>query len=253
MLDQDHRQAVFLPDAVNQRRQVRCFLRVHAGRRFIQVQDLGLDRQGTGNFQLPLLAIGQIHGQLVSLGIQAHFLQVLAGLFLHPALLGIVLRQPQDGTDDAIPDVPVHGNLDVFQHRHFPEQPDVLERPGHTEIRDFIWRQSADLRRLAVHIHFDQPFAGFIHPCKQIEQRGFPRTIGANQSDQFPRLDVKGHIRHSRQAAEVPGEILYLQNGFHQLASFPASCLARILLKESSRFPSRPLGLKIIMMTSARP
>ena len=63
------------------------FLRVHAGRRFVEEEQKRFGGQSPGDLQTPLGAVGQVFGELVGLVGQTYFFQDrIAGIDDLPAL-----------------------------------------------------------------------------------------------------------------------------------------------------------------------
>ena len=53
-----------------------------------------------------------------------------------------------------------------------------------------------------------------------VQRGGFARAVGADQRHHLALLHVKGHILHGVDAAVVHIDILHLQHGAHDAASF---------------------------------
>ena len=72
MLDDENRQVKAFLDIADKRGQRLRFLWVHARSRLIQQKQRGVRRQRAGNFQQPLLAVGQRRGRLIPHILQPH-------------------------------------------------------------------------------------------------------------------------------------------------------------------------------------
>ena len=118
----------------------RRLLRVHAGRRLVEQQDLGLQGHGPGDLQPALVTVGEVAGQLTLSLADAHVLQELAGVvtgLCAPPGAGRGVRMMVDS--HAGLQVRVHRHHHVLLGGHQVEQPDVLERPGQPHRRPIVW------------------------------------------------------------------------------------------------------------------
>ena len=116
---------------VDERGERRRLLRVHAGRRLVEQQQLRLQGQRPGDLEPALVAVRKVLGELVVGAADADELEQLLGRVARLALLVALPGQPQDRRGNAALQVRVHRHHHVLGGRHGPEQPDVLERAGH--------------------------------------------------------------------------------------------------------------------------
>lgn len=109
-------------------------LGVHARGGLVQEEELGLEGEGAGDLQLPLLAVGEVAGELVLAVQEAHVLQEAQGLLQGLSLLLSGEGGAEEGVQvgDAGVDVPPH--QDVLQDGHGPEEADVLEGAPDAEL-----------------------------------------------------------------------------------------------------------------------
>ena len=126
-----------------------ALLRVHAGGRLVEQEQLGLGRQRAGDLEAALVAVGQVLGELVGLVRQTDEVQPLAGL-----VLGVRFSSALNfGVRNTAPMGPavrarVAPDHDVLERGHVLEQADVLERARDAQSRDHVRLHAPDgLRR----------------------------------------------------------------------------------------------------------
>src|SRR5260221_2251247 len=87
---------------------------------------------------------------------------------------------------------------DIFQHRHFGEEPDVLEGAGHAPLADLVRLATSDVAA------FEQygSAVGTIDPAETIEEGGLARAVGADDADDPVGADAKIDVLHRLEAAE---------------------------------------------------
>src|SRR6267142_2961765 len=81
----------------------------------------------------------------------------------------------------------------VVENRHRGKQPDILKSARDALSGDLI----RFLTRDRASVESDFAFGWLVHAGDEIEDRGFSRSIGANQADQllFANLQVQGRNR----------------------------------------------------------
>ena len=136
MLDEQDGDAELVAHAVDGVHQLLGLVGVHTGGGLVQQQQLRVRGQCAGNFQLALLAVGQLAGLVVGLLVQVKDFEQLHGLAVHLVLFFLVSRQTQDAGPHIVPDLVVQTDLDVIQHRHIIEQADILEGTCNTGLAD---------------------------------------------------------------------------------------------------------------------
>ena len=101
----------------------------------------------------------------------------------------------------------LRGDTDVVEHTHGAEQPDVLERPGDAEFRDLEWLESAGHLPSKANL----PARRLIDAGDHVKGRSLSRAVGADESHQFIRADLRGEIPHRRQPAKLDRSLVQLQ------------------------------------------
>ena len=102
--------------------------RVHAGRRLVEQEQLGLAGEGARDLQPALVAVGQVASRLVLEALEPHEGEPPSGLRLGFLLLAPVARQPQGGVEGRRVEPRVHADHHVLERGHGLKEPDVLER-----------------------------------------------------------------------------------------------------------------------------
>src|SRR5437879_1895104 len=80
------------------------FLRVEAGSRLVEKQQLGIGGERASNFQPALLAVGQIAGIVLRLALEADQLEQLHRMFCDPFFFASLER----GLEQRVPELGVH-------------------------------------------------------------------------------------------------------------------------------------------------
>ena len=222
MLDEQDGQVELLPNVQDERLEFEGFLRVHARGGLVEQQHGGIGRQGAGDLQAALRAVGQVPGLVLIVHVQADLAQQLiaavdGGLFFGPGA-----RVLKDSADDARRRAAVASDHDVFEHGHGREQADVLERAGHAERGDLVGLHAVEGRGaggLAVafgQVKLDGAFGGQVDAGDAVEERRLPRPVGADERDDLLPVDREIHLVKRAQAAEVLGQVGYFEHrGVH--------------------------------------
>ena len=183
---------------LHQGHEVFGFPGIEAGGGLVHEQELRLLGQGPGDFQTPLVAVGQGLSGLVLLAPQAHQFQQFQG---QPAIfrLGSAHHwQRQEGSKDSHLLVEVNPGENVFQHGHAPEELDILEGAGEPQAGPAVGGQTQ-------HIRASQPdFAGARgqQAVNQVEAGGLAGAVGADQPEDLARRHRKGDVSQGLNAAE---------------------------------------------------
>jgi len=161
-----------------------------------------------GDFQAPLLTIGQGAGGAVGKLPQVDLVQPVAGV-LHGLALALAKRRglEQPGEEVGV-QVPVLGDQQVLDRGHVLEQPHVLEGTHHALAGDLVARQAFD--RLAV--QEDAAGAGLVETGQAVEHRGLAGTVRADQCHHLFFLDGQGYAVDRQQAAEAHRQAGYFED-----------------------------------------
>ena len=204
MFDQQNRQLQFIPDPADHFHQFVRFLRVHARRRLVEQQQLGLGRQRPGDFQPALFAVRQVPGDFIAPVVEFEHLQAFQRLGFDLVLFRIIPADAQHRFRHAVFHVEMIGDLDIVQDRQVGEQPDVLEGPGDAPLRDLVGFETD--QAFAVELHLAR--CRFIDAGHQVESGGLAGAVRADQADQLALVDFHIEVGDRFQTAELFGQLI---------------------------------------------
>ena len=115
MLDEEDRQAEFLLDPTDHFHEFLRLLRIHAGRRLIQEEELGLRGESPRDLKAPLCAVGQVLREFVRLLFEVEDGEKLLRLLFYFALFLEIPAKAKHGFGDCVLRARVVGDLDVFE------------------------------------------------------------------------------------------------------------------------------------------
>ena len=207
MLDEEDGDAHVVADVPEELDDILGFLRVHAGRGFVEEQQLRVRSQRPGDLEAPLGTVGEVLGQLVLYIIETDIPHQAQGLDLGLLLLAVEPRQAQQGLQRRLLEVDVHANHDVLDDRHVGEEADVLEGPRDAAGGDLV-RAQAD-QGLAVEL--DGTGVGAIDAGEGVEERRFPGTVGTDDGDDPPLLEGEGDVADRLQTTKGLGDICHFK------------------------------------------
>ena len=84
-----------------------------------------------------------------------------------------------------------------------------------------------------------QAVGGLVHPGDTVEGGSLARPVGADEGDDLPLVHVQGQVVHRHHAAELHGDMLYVQHVVRHHRT-PFALLSRRFWN-SSRSPMMPL------------
>ena len=140
---------------------------------------MGIGGKGTGDFEAPLITIGQVFAHVVgTLGVEPHIIEELVGFLAasgffaaHPCHIG---QNPQHTGAHA----GVHAHHHVFDSGHIGKQTDVLEGTADPSGSHIVGLEPH--QRLAG--KGNRPGSGDVQPGNHVEKGGFAGAIGTNQA-----------------------------------------------------------------------
>ena len=182
------------PEALDERRHPRRLAGVHAGRRLVEQQQLGLAGQRAGQLEAALVAVRQVLGGILLVAArQADQLEQLARPVPGRLLLDAHRRQLQQRRPPARLHARVAPDHHVGEHGHGAEQPDVLERAADAELarsRAASGRPAMALRRTRC-----RPDVGSSMPVSWLKKVVLPAPLGPMSDTIEPRGMVKSMSR----------------------------------------------------------
>ena len=208
VLDHEDRVAARL-DVFDLGHQVDLLAGVHAGDWLVEQQQLGLGGQRPREFELALVAIGEVVGNVMRLVVELDPREQLQRSIARAALGSAVLWQREQQARGAVVQMPVHAHHDVFQQRHLLEDADVLERACDAHLRDLV-RLSADQ---VLAIERERPARGCEQAGDQIEHRRLAGAVRADQTEDAALRHVNVDVLQDRQAAKALGNGCEFEHG----------------------------------------
>src|SRR5690606_11682971 len=232
------------------------FGRIHARRRFIERQQLGLGGQRTSDLETALIAVGQGTRDVVGAVCDAHVLEQFIGTLLDIALFLEGGAISKHGAEHARMRAHVTPDHHVLDRTEVGKQADVLKRSSQPHLRNFVRLQPCELMPHEVgSAHFRLIEAG-----EHVEERGLAGTVGTDQAVDVALADAEAHVRQGLQTTESFADAVHHQQqlGHGALVTMQRSrAHAPSLDARSSRRRSaegqRPSGRKIMTSTSAKP
>ena len=182
---------------------------VHARRRLVEEQELGLRRQGPDDLQPPLVPVGQVPRQAVRLVGQVEEVQQLQCPHVLPSLGAPPAGEPEHVREHPVAVAVAHAHLHVVLHGHAGEEPDVLEGPGDAQAIELVHGLAPGV--LAV--QQDPALGGLIHVGQQVEDRGLARAVGADEPRDLRAADEEREVVHGPKAPEVHAQVPDVQDG----------------------------------------
>ncbi|KPY14740.1 Uncharacterized protein ALO55_05763 [Pseudomonas savastanoi pv. phaseolicola] len=177
VLDQHHSDAQLTIDIADELTHLVLLFGIHSGHRLVQQQQTRFRRQGAGQFDTFLQAIGKFAHQCMAPRVDAQKLNHPLGM---PALFVVFGRCPTDAQHLLKPGTApfeIAPGQHVVQHTHALEQGDILKSTGDTALGRLVRTHPA--ARLAG--ISDGAALRLIHAIDDVEQRTLARTIGAYQ------------------------------------------------------------------------
>src|SRR5206468_3231891 len=102
---------------------------------------------------------------------------------------------------------------DRLLDREGGEEPGVLEGAPETEPRPRLGAEAGDV----LPVEDDAARVGSDEPRDEVEQRGLPRSVRADDAQDLPSVEIEGDIVDGRDATERSREIIDLKHGCSSL------------------------------------
>ena len=198
MLDQEDRQAEFLLDPADHFHEFLRLLRVHARRRLVQEEELGLRGQRPRDFEASLCAVGQVLREFMRVLFEVEDGEQLHRLLFYFALFLEIPAKAQDGFGDRVLRARMVGDLDVFEDAELGEEADVLEGAGDAARRDLAGFLAED----ALAVEGKLAFGRAVDARDHVERRRLSSAVWPDQPDQLALLDDHVEVRDGAQTAE---------------------------------------------------
>jgi hypothetical protein len=170
---------------------------------------------GYADFEIALLAMRQIGGQLPRLAAEADCLEGRLGLADDVAIGAIM------GEEAPAVAARLSGDADVFERRRVRQDVGDLVRAGDALARDAVRRRP----RGVLAIEPDMPRGRTQYPGQAIEERALTRSIRANNRAHLAAFNRKIDLVERGQPAESDGEIFGPQQRRRPRQKFPRQVL----------------------------
>ena len=187
VIDHEDTTASALRQARQHAQQGIAFPLVKPGRGFVEEEEGRVCRERTCHFQGALATVGQRAGQDIRPVLDPERVQQVVGA-------AACLRPPGARTECS--------NLHVLANGEPAEQPHGLEGPGDSRASHAMRRAAADHGA----VRDDPTRCRRKQPGDDVDQRGLPRPIGADQADDLTLIELQADIVQRAQTNEVLGD-----------------------------------------------
>ncbi len=204
VLDQDHGDAELFLDVEDETGDIFGLLEIHPGGRLVEQENLGVHRQCSSQFDSLLHPVREHADQALAEGLDLQEIDDVLGT--GPVDYFLTLGSaPVDGSRQrTVREMEMAAEQDVVQHGQILEQFDVLERAGNPQCSDAVGFHAED----ALAVEADGALLRVVHTIQTVENRGLAGTVGADDGEQLPRLDLEGHPVESDDARKRKTDIL---------------------------------------------
>ena len=168
-------------------------LGAHARRRLVEEEQGRLGREGDGDLEVTLLAMGEKGGHALGLLAEAHRIEDNPGALPRRAQT-IGSRPEVEGVR-----IPLRGHAHVLEHAEMRKDIGDLVGLGDAEPGHRVLRQPRDLPAFEL----DAARARRHLARDQAKQRRLPRPVGADDRAKLARANGEGDVLHGGEAAEV--------------------------------------------------
>ena len=214
VLDHQHRDAHLLLDVLDPEGDVLRLLRRQARGRFVEQEQLRLDRQRAAHLDDLAHAVRQAGNVLLAIGLQVEELDHAFDRLPVAMLFGPHRRQEQKLRHEIAPAMAVAPDEQVLQHGRLVEQLDVLEGARDAERGDLVRRARQDALALEAYVAFGR----VVEPRDQVEDRRLAGPVRPDQREDLALLDGERNLVDRHDAAEAQGDVVDLEQA-HRMRS----------------------------------
>src|SRR5581483_475071 len=240
VLDEEQGEMAFFHEAPEQGHEAPRLALGHARGRLVQQQQRRVRGEGPGQLEAPLLAVGQVAGQLVGLVAQTRDSQQFGPLLPLAPLVLAPARVARDHVPEGEGHPAVHAHHHVLDRGHAREEANVLKGAADAQRGDLVG--PASLHRDPA--EQDRALFRDVDAGEHVEEGGLARSVRPDDGRDVSFLEDEIDRVQGGEAAEALADPARLEQG-HQ-RSFSSSrcrrCAGRM-----------PCGRKIIMRTRMRP
>ncbi len=231
MGEQQHGQSEFLMELFDQLDYVVLCRDIEAGGGLVQQQDLRLLRQGPGDKYPLLLTSRELPQSGVAMAVHRHVRERSHGdLAVLPAG---TREQPQ-------------GPIAAHHHRFEDGNGKIpVHHPLLWQVPDLRAMMAAQLITGTIK-NMEMPFERRNQAQHRTAQRGFARSVGADDADEFPRPDIQRYVLQCHDPGEPEGGVIKADNGLTDLLHEDAALLPGLTSQPYSEAVMRPPGRWLI-------
>ncbi len=184
----------------------------HAARRLVEQDDLRAQGEGGRHVEQLLVALRQVARERPAPVAEAEQLRDLEGVGLHLVVAGEGGEEPAAAAEPRR-----HRRLQRLQHREVREDLHELEAARHAELRQ---PHGTDARDVAL-LEADGARRGTREPGEQVDERGLPRAVRADDRDELAGVDAEAHAVQRAELAVVLREVLRAEDHAGRRATRP--------------------------------
>src|SRR6266511_2796018 len=199
VLDDDHRDSARANDRAHDVHNRRLLARGHAAGRFVEEEQLGLERIGDRDVEQLALAVGDCAGKHHCRAVEAEAAQHVVRLRPY----GVVAAR-QRCQVERLALAREDGERDVVGTGEVIEQVDDLEAPRDARLDALVRRLAGDV----VVLEDDLSAVGPQEAAHEIDEAGLARTVGADQGEHFTLVHDEVDCVHRAVLAERLGQRL---------------------------------------------
>ena len=202
---------------------------VHAGRRFVQQHQPGLQRHGAGQFHQFLRAVGQVPDLHLRLRRQPELVQDGHRALALAALLVALARQAQKRLDQRGAHADRTRDQHVVEDRQLAEELQVLEGARDAQRRDAVRLAGQQVMLAGLVAEHHAALLRVVEAADAVQHRGLAGAVGADQRVHGVRLHLEADIVHGDNAAEGHAQALHRElGGAHRGAPAPGLRRSRL-------------------------
>src|SRR3954453_185562 len=207
MFDEQDRQAHLRPELPDEVGHLARLAVVHAGRRFVQEEELRTGRQCARDLQPTLVAIGQVPCPPLRSLVEIDHLEQVHRFRDRSLLLAEHLRGSEDRIPPMAAEVDVEADPDVVQDGHGAKEPDVLEGTPDAHRGHFVWLLGAHLApgfgRERLTVEGDVAGGRDVVAGDHVEEGRLAGPVRADERHDRSTRDIEVDVVDGRQTAEL--------------------------------------------------
>ena len=209
VLDEEDGEAELAPEQADQLGERVGLSRIHARGGLVEQEETRLGGEGPGDLEPPLIAVGEILGHFLGLGVETDEGEEIGGPAPRPHFLGHHSGWPEDRARHRGVEPAVLAHQHVVEHAHVLEEPDRLEGARDPLADDGVGPEADQARAVEPDLAPVRPE----QPRDEVEEGRLARPVRADEADDAARRDHQLHVAHRHEAAEAPRQTAHLEDG----------------------------------------